>query len=131
MSKISKLKKSRESWKEKAIVRGESMRYLHKENNRMKSERDYYKREAQQAKILLEKKNKNNVPSIVCKVDLIYIALQLFLEASISFRAVSRVLQVLSKVLGISKAPSHQTIINWVFRLGCQKTALSSQIYSP
>jgi hypothetical protein len=45
------------------------------------------------------------------------LALQLFLEARISFRAVSRVLALLAQVLGIGKAPCAQTIINWVIRL--------------
>lgn len=95
MSTLSKLKKSRECWKEKSIERGESIRYLRKENNRIKKDRDYYKKTAQQAKKRLEENSKENVPSIVHKVDLIHIALQLFLVARISFRAVSRVLKVL------------------------------------
>src|SRR2546425_3408678 len=44
-------------------------------------------------------------------------ALQLFLEARISFRAVSRVLALLAAALGIRKAPCAQTIIHWVIRL--------------
>src|SRR5207248_10437017 len=51
------------------------------------------------------------------KVDVVYLALQLFLEARISFRAVSRVLALLAWALGIQKAPCPQTIIHWVIRL--------------
>jgi hypothetical protein len=50
-------------------------------------------------------------------VEVIHLALQLFLEARISFRAVSRVLARLAGTLGIRKAPCPQTIINWVIRL--------------
>jgi hypothetical protein len=51
------------------------------------------------------------------KVEVVHLALQLFLEARISFRAVSRVLALLVGILGIRKAPCPQTIINWVIRL--------------
>ncbi len=48
---------------------------------------------------------------------MVHFALQLFLEARIGFRAVSRVLTLLASVLGIKKAPCPQTVINWVMRL--------------
>src|SRR5713101_5754529 len=51
------------------------------------------------------------------KVDLVWLALRLFLEVRISFRAVSRVLQLLAAGCGITKAPCPQTVINWVTRL--------------
>jgi len=120
MSRLSKLKKSRENWKGKSVDRGESMRYLRKENKRIKQERDNYKKEAQQAKQLLDKKNQKML-GVTSKVDLIYLALQLFLIAKISFRAVSRVLKVFADALGIIKSPSHQTVINWVLRLSIVK----------
>jgi hypothetical protein len=51
------------------------------------------------------------------KVDVVWLALQLFLVARIGFRAVSRVLSLLALALGINKAPCPQTVINWVRRL--------------
>jgi hypothetical protein len=45
------------------------------------------------------------------------LALRLFLEARLGFRAVSRVLTLLALALGIHRAPCPQTIINWVIRL--------------
>jgi hypothetical protein len=51
------------------------------------------------------------------KVDVVWMALQLFLVVRIGFRAVSRVLSLLALALGIHKAPCPQTIINWVIRL--------------
>src|SRR5713101_7901105 len=51
------------------------------------------------------------------KVDLVWLALQLFVGARISFPAVSRVLRLLAEVLGIKKAPCPQTLVNWVTSL--------------
>ena len=115
MSKISKVKKSREKWKKKAIKRGADKRYEKKEKLRMKKERDQYKKEAQELQKKLD--NLNNLPSIENKVDVIFVSIQLFLVARIGFRAVSRVLGVLGAWLGITKIPCPQTIINWLIRL--------------
>jgi hypothetical protein len=62
-------------------------------------------------------KAQSQVPAVQHKVDLVFLALQLFLVARIGFRAVSRVLGILAGALGIKKAPCAQTIINWVKRL--------------
>ena len=51
------------------------------------------------------------------QVEVVWLSLQLFLEARISFRAVCRVLSLLASALGIKRAPCPQTIINWVIRL--------------
>lgn len=51
------------------------------------------------------------------KVDLVYLALILFVVAHIGFRAISRVFGVFAETLGIKRAPCPQTIINWVMRL--------------
>jgi len=51
------------------------------------------------------------------KVDLVWLALRLFLEVRISFRAVSRVLRLLAEGCGLKNAPCPQTVINWVTRL--------------
>jgi len=51
------------------------------------------------------------------KVDLVWLALRLFLEVRISFRAVARVLRLLAEGCGITKAPCPQTVINWITRL--------------
>ena len=117
MSIRSKLKQSRDKWKQKAIERGNTARYQRKENFRIKKERDKYKKEAREAKIQLEKELRKNSHHVSNKADVVYIALQLFLVARIGFRAVSRVLKVLGSYLGIAKAPCTQTIINWVSRL--------------
>ena len=117
MSIKSKLKTSRNNWKEKAILRGKNLRYQRKENSRIKKERDRYKKEANEAREQLEKEHRKNASVDCNKEKLVYLALSLFLVARISFRAVSRVLAVLSDRLGITKTPCPQTIINWVTRL--------------
>jgi hypothetical protein len=117
MSIKSKLKTSRDNWKEKAIFRGKNWLYQRKENSRIKKERDRYKKELKGVREQLEKERRINAPVDCNKEKRVYLALSLFLVARISFRAVSRVFAVLSDYLGITKAPCPQTIINWVTRL--------------
>jgi len=122
MSAQHKLKNSRKNWKEKAIDRGDTVRYLQKENDRLKMQHKCDKNKLLEIKARLEAERKNNMPRVVNnKASLVFLALQLFLVARISFRAVSRVLSVLGPALGISRAPSHQTVINWLLRLSIVK----------
>jgi len=118
MSPIARARKSKDNWKTKAIDRGQDARYQRKENLRIKKERDRYKKEARKAKKQLEKElQKNKSLTVRNKVDIVYLALTLFLVARISFRAVSRVLKSIADYLGVTKTPCTQTIINWVTRL--------------
>ena len=117
MSSRAKLRRSRAHWKEKAIARGHRVRYLGKENRRLKNERDRYQQDARAAQQQLETERQKNGPLIQGKEELVYVALRLFLVARISFRAVSRVLGVLCQPLGVVKVPCAQTIIHWVTRL--------------
>ncbi|HEV7736380.1 MAG TPA: hypothetical protein VGO47_03270, partial [Chlamydiales bacterium] len=116
MAALFKMKKSRDSWKSKAIQRGENQRYLRKEISRAKE-----KIESQNTMIHeLEAKERalqaHKVSSITCKAELVFISLLIFLIGRISFRGVSRVLSILNQHLGI-KAPCPQTIINWTIKL--------------
>ena len=118
MSVKSKLKQSRNHWKRKARERSDRERYLRRENNRIKKERDRYKNELREAEKRLEKESCKKIsPAAYGKEELVYVALQLFLIARISFRAVARVLEVIGGYLGLIKTPCPQTIINWVIRL--------------
>jgi hypothetical protein len=56
MSANSKLKQSRNSWKEKSINNGATARYLRRELGRVKKERNLYKKEALEMKKILEQK---------------------------------------------------------------------------
>src|SRR5713101_8508346 len=118
MSSPYKVKQSRQRWKQKATSRADDNRYLRKELERLKRERDAYKKRAKQAEAQLRVQPPAALrPAIERKVDLVHVTLELFVRARISFRAVSRVLDVLAAPLGLAKAPCPQTVINWVTRL--------------
>lgn len=118
MSKESREKQKLVQWKRKAIERGEILRNERKERKRIKEQRDWLKKELKEARARLgESEARNGKPAVLDKVDVISLALQLFIVAHIGFRAVSRVLSVLAGALGIKKPPCIQTIINWVIRL--------------
>ena len=118
MSQFSKMKHSRTQWKEKAKQRGQGERYERREKGRIKAERDQltHALNASQARVRELEARLGGLASRP-KVDVVHLALQLFLEARISFRAVSRVLALLALALGIKQTPCPQTIINWVIRL--------------
>ena len=118
MSQLSKMRHSRDQWKDKAKQRGQGERYERREKARIKAQRDQLAQalKASETRVCeLEAQSRGLVTRP--KVDVVHFALQLFLEARISFRAVSRVLALLALALGIQKAPCPQTIINWVIRL--------------
>jgi hypothetical protein len=118
MSQLSKMKHSRDQWKDKAKQRGKGERYERREKARIRTEREQLTQalKASEARVRELEAQLNGLATRP-KVDMVHIALQLFLEARISFRAVSRVLVLLALALGIQKAPCPQTIINWVIRL--------------
>jgi hypothetical protein len=118
MSQLSKMRHSRDQWKDKAKQRGTAERYERREKGRIKTERDQltHALKASEARVR-ELEAQLNGRATRPKVAVVHVALQLFLEARISFRAVSRVLVLLARALGIQKAPCPQTIINWVIRL--------------
>ena len=129
MSQQSKLRQSRNQWKSKASQRGERNRYLGKELSRVKKERDRFKKELKEAKACLRRLETRSQGLVVRhKVEVVALALQLFLVARIGFRAVSRVLSVLAKTLGIKKAPCPQTVINWVTRLSMVRIRSASML---
>ncbi len=97
-----------------------SINYLNIKIRRLQKGPDHYKKEAREA--LTQNKHGENNPLVEYKEDLIFISLSLFLNAHISFRAVSRVLGVLSGWLGLLKAPCPQTIINRIMRLSIART---------
>jgi len=125
MSQLSKVTHSRNQWKHKAKQRGDRDRYQRKQLARISAERDRVTTalKAAQARLQqleaqlrqLEAQLQRPVPRP--KVDVVLLALQLFLVVRIGFRAVSRVLSLLAWALGIKKAPGPQTVINWVMRL--------------
>lgn len=118
MSPLSKVRHSRNQWKSKASQRATGNRYLRRELVRAKRERDEHKRARQAAEARLhDYENREAAVAVRTKVDVIEISLKLFLEARLSFRAVSRALGCLTLVLGLKRAPCPQSVINWVMRL--------------
>ena len=125
MSQLSKVKHSRQQWKHKAKQRGDRERDQRKQHARITAERDRVTTALKAAQARLQQleaqrrqlEAQRQKPVARPKVDVVLLALQLFLVARIGFRAVSRVLSLLAWALDIKKAPCPQTIINWVMRL--------------
>ena len=118
MSQLSKVKHSRHQWKHKATQRGNPNRYQRKQLARITAERDQATTAFQVAQACLRQfESQPQELGALSKVDVVFLALQLFFVAPIGFRAVSRVLSLLAWLLGIKKAPCPQTVINWVIRL--------------
>ena len=118
MSQLSKVTYSRHQWKDKAKQRGDRERYQRKQLARISAERDRVTKALKEAQVRLHQLEAHMQGLVALpKVDVVWMALQLFLVVRIGFRAVSRVLSLLALALGIHKAPCPQTIINWVIRL--------------
>ena len=131
LSKLSKAKKSRESWKNKAVDRGNMARRLRAENARVKKERDMFKAKAKEAqKEIEELKAAVGTPALKGKSDVAYVCFLLFCVAGLGFRAVSRVLGVLGGFLGLKKTPCPQTIVNWVASLSIARIQIATQLHN-
>jgi hypothetical protein len=118
MSQLSKVNHSRHQWKAKAKQRSDHNRYLRKQLARVKAERDQAKQDLKETQTRLRQlESQAQAVAVRPQVEVVWLSLQLFLEARISFRAVCRVLSLLASALGIKRAPCPQTIINWVIRL--------------
>src|SRR5712691_8228557 len=118
MSQLSKVRHSRTQWKHKATQRADHDRYRRKQLSRVKTERDRATTALKEAQARLRQlEAQSQGLAVQNKVDLVFLALQLFFAGRIGFRAVSRVLSLLAWALGIKNAPCPQTVINWVIRL--------------
>jgi hypothetical protein len=125
MSQLSKVRHSRNQWKHKAQQRGDRDRYRRKQIARIRGERDRTTKALKETQACLKEtqarlrqlESQSQGLVVHHKVDLVFLALQLFFVARIGFRAVCRVLSLLAWALGIKKAPCPQTVINWVLRL--------------
>jgi hypothetical protein len=118
MRQLSKVTHSRNHWKHKAKQRGDRDRYQRKQIARITAERDRATKALTEAQARLRQLESQPQGLVALpKVDVVLLALQLFVVARSGFRAVSRVLSLLAWALGIKKAPCPQTIIHWVMRL--------------
>jgi hypothetical protein len=118
MSPLSKMQHSRDQWKHKAKQRGDHNRYQRKQIARLTAERNRITntRKETQARLRQLETGRHGLATLP-KVDVVYVALPLFLVTRIGCRAVCRVLSLLALTLGINKAPCPHTVINWVIRL--------------
>jgi len=118
MSQLSKVRQRRTQWKHTATQRADENRYGRKQLARVKHERDRTAKALKETQARLRQlEAQSQGHAVQSKVDLVFLALPLFVVARIGFRAVSRVLSLLAVALGIQKASCPQTMINWVTRL--------------
>jgi hypothetical protein len=117
MSQLSTVTHSRNQWKAKAKQRSDHHRYLRKQLARLQAERAQARQEFKETQTRL-RQLESHVQAVAVrpKVDVVGLALHLFLEARISFRAVCRVLALLASDLGLKRAPCPQTVINGIIR---------------
>ena len=124
MRQLSKVKHSRNQWKAKAKQRSDHHRYLRTQLARVKAERDQAQQELKETPTRLRQlESQVQAVAVRPQVDVVWLALHLFVEARISFRAVCRVLSLLANDLGIKRAPCPQTVSNWVIRLAMVRIA--------
>jgi hypothetical protein len=128
-SQFAKGNHSRKQWKGKATQRGDANRYLRKQIVRIKAERDQAKQALKATHARLHQlASQAQAMAVRPKVEVVCLALRLFLEVRISFRAVCRVLRLLAADLGITKAPCPQSVLNWVMRLSIVRIASAREL---
>src|SRR5437867_580176 len=82
MSQLSKVKRSRNQWKDKAKQRSEQQRYQRKQMARLRAERDQAKQALKEAQARL-RQLESHVQAIAVrlKIDVVWLSLHLFLKA--------------------------------------------------
>jgi len=131
MNKCCRLRKSRDNWKQKAVDRAELIREMRKKINRMSSKIISLEATLKKRITGLSIENGNlqaicktrNDGNIICLQEAAFIrALCVILTTSaiLSFRAVSRILSLLSNlgVISFNWTPHFTSIINWTLRAG-------------
>lgn len=131
MTGYSRMRKSRDNWKRKAVGRGEKIRENRKKLKRseIRYEKKYY--ELTKKIVCLEDENRI-LHSKVSKLQsentfspdefmrIRIICLILYVIGVVSFRAVPRILSVFSQlgIIHISRIPHFTSVINWTVRVG-------------
>lgn len=129
MSERWKLKQSRDQWKQKAIERGATARAQRKEITRLRAERDRLKAVATPVPDTENLPQRGErAPLDGQKAALVHLALSLFVEARLGFRAIARALAVFAAHGGLPKAPCAQTVSHWVTRLSLVKMQTFSEL---
>src|SRR5262249_1731872 len=95
MSQLSKMKRSRDQWKQKAKQRGDHNRYQRKQIARLRAERNHATKALQETQAQLRQlEAERHAVATRSKVEVVSLALHLFLVARLRFRAVCRVLSL-------------------------------------
>src|SRR5262245_29374556 len=113
LSQQSKLRHSRNEWKQKAKERAEHNRYLRKELERMRNERDRAKQALKEAK---ERRGPPKARPADVMAEPVWVAGAQLAGDRIRLRGVSGALRLLAPRLGIGKEACPQAIINSVIR---------------
>lgn len=131
MTRYSRMRKSRDKWKRKAVVRGTELRENCKKFKRLKlrDEKRFSELENKISELESEKRslqsavNKLQSGNTLCPDEFMLtriICLLLFIIGIVSFRAVPRILSVFSQsgIINISRIPHFTSVINWCVRAG-------------
>ncbi len=129
MLQMSKLIRSREEWRKKAVQRAEQVREL------KKAKRRYQNRIAELKTQLTELASKKNQPMVIERTDLStqspvtdlsqveqvrVLCILLVIQGVASYRSIPRILKLFNAARGLTTAwvPHFTSVINWILRLG-------------
>src|SRR5256885_2878517 len=115
MSQLSKMRQSRNQWRAKAQTRGQGQRDQRQAHARLRL-RYHQVTETLKATQARVRQLEAQLQALATrpKVEVVHLALQLFLEARISFRAVSRVLALLAGRPWLPHGPGPPTPLHFV-----------------
>ncbi len=125
MNKVSRMRRSRDSWKSKATDRAGQLREFRKTKARQQRKIEHLQERINtlEEQLLQEKKpspQSNEVVSLHEATQTRTVCLVLVLQAVVSFRAVPRILRLLGEMgqLSLRWIPHFTSVINWTLRVG-------------
>ncbi len=124
MLQISKVIRSREEWKRKAVIRANEIREFRKTNKRSEDKIAELKAQIKAMEQASEEENKTgNPPSVVIDLKALQVrilCILLVLQAVVSYRSVPRILNLFNTRTGLTNGwiPHFTSVINWTLRLG-------------
>jgi hypothetical protein len=137
MPQRSKLIKSREEWKNKAVSRADELRDRRKAEKRLRGRIAELERQVGELKQAVEGK-KTTLPTVTRVVaeqpaEVRALCVLLVVQAVVSYRSVPRILDLLGGAMasGVGWVPHFTSVINWTLRLGLGLLAQVKAIDSP
>lgn len=138
MHKLSRMRRSRDSWKGKASHRAEQLRELRKAKARQQRRIALLKeRVASLEQELLSEKKPSSPPGEVIRIDEAtqtrWVCILLVVQAVVSFRAVPRILDLLRELeqLALRWVPHFTSVINWTVRFGLARLSQVGRMSQP